>query len=138
MPDATCSPLVAALTAGHRYCTAIVRKYPAAPQQATWMFVRDLLHDMKEAAQNAENAKAPKAMNTPNDTSGPVGSRDLLSSIKGLIDALEAARRGALVATDSPHTEMRERWFGKAAAFREAAGMARRCLDNAKLSDRHE
>lgn len=58
LPDATCSPLVAVLTAGYRYCTAIVRKYPAAPQQATWMFVRDLLHDMKEAAQKAENVPA--------------------------------------------------------------------------------
>ena len=49
------TPLIAALEAGRRECSRLIKKYPAAPASATWTFVRDLLTEMRRAA-NAEQA----------------------------------------------------------------------------------
>lgn len=46
-----CSALVAALTAGSEHCARLIRERPAAPMQPTWALLRDLLNDMRYAAE---------------------------------------------------------------------------------------
>ncbi len=52
-----CSALVAALTAGSEHCARLIRERPAAPMQPTWALLRDLLNDMRYAAEKSGNAK---------------------------------------------------------------------------------
>lgn len=74
------------------------------------------------------------------DPSEAVASSDLLSSIKGLIEQWEVeAENLEWIAMECKKTGLDGRAYkAKAFAYRDAANMARRCLDSDKLRHSHE
>ena len=47
--------VVAALDAGQKHCSRLIKKYPVAPAAHVWAFVRDLLAEMRQAASIAND-----------------------------------------------------------------------------------